>query len=59
MYVWMLFILLNSFFYSDMSPQHEIFSNAIEFFSADQEDVRAAASFAAGGLSQLSLFHTS
>ncbi|KAF8824090.1 hypothetical protein HHX47_DHR9000534 [Lentinula edodes] len=32
----------------DMSPQHDIFTNAIEHFSAEQEDVRSAASFAAG-----------
>lgn len=31
-----------------MSPQHDIFTNAIEHFSAEQEDVRSAASFAAG-----------
>ncbi|KAJ3873718.1 armadillo-type protein [Lentinula edodes] len=34
----------------DMSPQHDIFTNAIEHFSAEQEDVRSAASFAAGNI---------
>ncbi|KAK0197925.1 armadillo-type protein [Armillaria mellea] len=34
----------------DMSPQSEIFSNAIEHFSSDQEDLRAAAAFAAGNI---------
>ncbi|KAJ3996104.1 armadillo-type protein [Lentinula boryana] len=34
----------------DMSPQHDIFSNAIEHFSAEQEDIRSAASFAAGNI---------
>ncbi|KAL0945592.1 hypothetical protein HGRIS_014751 [Hohenbuehelia grisea] len=34
----------------DMSPQHEIFNHAIELFSADQEDVRSAAAFAAGNI---------
>lgn len=33
---------------SDMSPQRDIFNNAIEHFSAEQEDIRSAASFAAG-----------
>ncbi|KAF9074038.1 armadillo-type protein [Rhodocollybia butyracea] len=34
----------------DMSPQHDIFTNAIEHFSAEQEDIRSAASFAAGNI---------
>ncbi|KAK0446544.1 armadillo-type protein [Desarmillaria tabescens] len=34
----------------DMSPQTEIFSHAIELFSSDQEDLRAAAAFAAGNI---------
>jgi cullin-associated NEDD8-dissociated protein 1 len=33
-----------------MSPQQEIFNYAIEHFSAEQEEVRAAASFAAGNI---------
>jgi hypothetical protein len=33
---------------SDMSPQQEVFNNAIELFASDQEDVRTAAAFAAG-----------
>jgi cullin-associated NEDD8-dissociated protein 1 len=31
-----------------MSPQGDIFSNAIEHFAAEQEEMRAAAAFAAG-----------
>jgi hypothetical protein len=31
-----------------MSPQHDIFEVAIEFFASDQEDIRTAAAFAAG-----------
>ena len=31
-----------------MSPQHDIFNCAIDYFSSEQEDIRAAASFAAG-----------
>ncbi|KAJ7596512.1 armadillo-type protein [Mycena floridula] len=34
----------------DMSPQQEIFASAIEFFSSEQDDLRAAASFAAGNI---------
>ncbi|KAF5385600.1 hypothetical protein D9757_006791 [Collybiopsis confluens] len=34
----------------DMSPQQEIFFHAIEHFSAEQEDTRSAASFAAGNI---------
>ncbi|KAF7365527.1 Cullin-associated nedd8-dissociated protein 1 [Mycena venus] len=34
----------------DMSNQQEIFRDAIEHFSAEQEDIRAAASFAAGNI---------
>jgi cullin-associated NEDD8-dissociated protein 1 len=37
-------------FSSDMTPQHEIFTQAIELFSSDSEEVRAAAAFAAGML---------
>jgi cullin-associated NEDD8-dissociated protein 1 len=33
-----------------MSPQPEVFNNAIEHFSAEQEDIRSAASFAAGNI---------
>ncbi len=33
---------------SDMSPQHEIFNYAIDKFTAEQEEVRTAAAFAAG-----------
>ena len=35
-------------FSSDMTPQYEIFTQAIELFSSDSEEVRAAAAFAAG-----------
>ena len=31
-----------------MSPQHDIFSNVIEHFSADEEGIRTAAAFSAG-----------
>jgi cullin-associated NEDD8-dissociated protein 1 len=31
-----------------MSPQSEVFSYVIELFSSEQEEVRAAAAFAAG-----------
>jgi len=34
-----------------MSPQRDIFINAIDYFSSEQEDIRTAAAFAAG------LFH--
>lgn len=34
----------------DMLPQQEIFQSSIEFFSSDQEEIRAAASFAAGNI---------
>ncbi|KAJ7211033.1 armadillo-type protein [Mycena haematopus] len=34
----------------DMSNQQEIFRDAIEHFAAEQEDIRAAASFAAGNI---------
>lgn len=40
--------------HSDMSPQHDIFNFAIERFSAEQEEVRAAAAFATGTCSVLS-----
>lgn len=33
---------------SDMTPQQDIFNNAVDLFSSDAEDVRAAAAFAAG-----------
>ena len=33
---------------SDMSPQHDIFNNVIEHFSASEEGVRTAAAFSAG-----------
>jgi len=44
------FLAITEFHYSDMSPQHDIFTHAIEHFSSDQEDVRAAAAFAAGNI---------
>jgi hypothetical protein len=31
-----------------MSPQQDIFNHAIQHFSAEQEEVRSAAAFAAG-----------
>ncbi|EGN92705.1 hypothetical protein SERLA73DRAFT_98928 [Serpula lacrymans var. lacrymans S7.3] len=34
----------------DMSPQKDIFSNTIEHFAAEQEDIRTAAAFAAGNI---------
>ena|ERR1700733_2705436 len=34
--------------HSDMSLQGDIFSNAIDHFAAEQEEMRAAAAFAAG-----------
>jgi len=34
----------------DMSPQHDIFTAAIELYTSDQEDVRTAAAFAAGNI---------
>ncbi|KAF8878431.1 armadillo-type protein [Infundibulicybe gibba] len=34
----------------DMSPQQEIFTYAIEHFAGDQEELRAAAAFAAGNI---------
>ncbi|KAF9016837.1 ARM repeat-containing protein [Hymenopellis radicata] len=34
----------------DMSPQSEIFTHAIEHFSSEQEDIKAAAAFAAGNI---------
>ena len=34
--------------HSDMSPQQDIFNQAIERFTAEQEEVRTAAAFAAG-----------
>ena len=42
----MLFAILRA--NSDMSPQHEVFNIAIEYFSDDQEEIRTAAAFAAG-----------
>ncbi|KAL6300990.1 TIP120-domain-containing protein [Sparassis latifolia] len=41
----------------DMSPQHEIFNFAIERFTAEQEEIRTAAAFAAGNMSVGSLHH--
>ena len=35
---------------SDMSPQRDIFPNVIEHFSAEQEEIRSAAAFAAGNI---------
>ncbi|TEB18995.1 ARM repeat-containing protein, partial [Coprinellus micaceus] len=34
----------------DMSPQRDIFPNVIEHFSAEQEEIRSAAAFAAGNI---------
>ncbi|KAK7019727.1 hypothetical protein VNI00_017966 [Paramarasmius palmivorus] len=34
----------------DMSPQQDIFNHAIQHFSAEQEEVRSAAAFAAGNI---------
>lgn len=34
--------------HSDMSDQKEVFSNAIEHFESEQEELRIAAAFAAG-----------
>jgi cullin-associated NEDD8-dissociated protein 1 len=31
-----------------MSPQRDIFTNAIDYFGSDQEEIRTAAAFAAG-----------
>jgi hypothetical protein len=36
-----------------MSPQHDIFTNAIEHFAAEQEEIRTAAAFAAGARNHL------
>ena len=36
------------FIFSDMAPQKEIFNLVIEHFNSEQEDMRAAAAFAAG-----------
>jgi cullin-associated NEDD8-dissociated protein 1 len=33
---------------SDMSIQHGVFDNAIDHFSAEEEEIRTAAAFAAG-----------
>jgi len=38
----------SDFLQSDMSNQSEIFNMAIDHFSAEQEEIRAAAAFAAG-----------
>ena len=38
--------------FRDMSPQVDIFQAAIAHFESEQEEVRAAAAFAAGELSQ-------
>ncbi|KAF8651021.1 hypothetical protein AX16_004955 [Volvariella volvacea WC 439] len=35
---------------SDLSIQHDIFPNAIAFFTAEQEELRSAAAFAAGNI---------
>jgi cullin-associated NEDD8-dissociated protein 1 len=39
---------IGSFF--DMSPQPEVFNNAIGFFTAEEEEVRTAAAFCAGNI---------
>ncbi|KAH9850563.1 ARM repeat-containing protein [Lenzites betulinus] len=41
----------------DMSPQHDIFNQAIERFTAEQEEVRTAAAFAAGNMAVGNLHH--
>ncbi|KAI0668620.1 ARM repeat-containing protein [Trametes maxima] len=41
----------------DMSPQHDIFNQAIERFTAEQEEVRTAAAFAAGNIAVGNLHH--
>ncbi|KZT24708.1 TIP120-domain-containing protein [Neolentinus lepideus HHB14362 ss-1] len=41
----------------DMSPQHDIFASAIEYFTADQEEIRTAAAFAAGNIAIGNLHH--
>ncbi|TBU30790.1 TIP120-domain-containing protein [Dichomitus squalens] len=41
----------------DMSPQQEIFNQAIERFAAEQEEVRTAAAFAAGNIAVGNLHH--
>ena len=43
--------------FSDMSPQQEIFNQAIEKFTAEQEEVRTAAAFAAGNIAVGNLHH--
>lgn len=40
-----------------MSPQHDIFTHAIERFTAEQEEVRTAAAFAAGNMAVGNLHH--
>lgn len=42
---------------SDMSPQHEIFNQAIDRFGSEQEEVRTAAAFAAGNIAVGNLHH--
>ena len=42
---------------SDMSPQQEIFNQGIEKFTAEQEEVRTAAAFAAGNIAVGNLHH--
>ncbi|EPQ61385.1 hypothetical protein GLOTRDRAFT_30890 [Gloeophyllum trabeum ATCC 11539] len=41
----------------DMSPQHDIFTSTIDFFTAEQEEVRTAAAFAAGNIAVGNLHH--
>ncbi|THH17136.1 hypothetical protein EW146_g3609 [Bondarzewia mesenterica] len=41
----------------DLSPQQDIFNNAIDHFTAEQEDVRTAAAFAAGNIAVGNLHH--
>ncbi|KAI9065798.1 ARM repeat-containing protein [Trametes sanguinea] len=41
----------------DMSPQHEIFNQAIDRFASEQEEVRTAAAFAAGNIAVGNLHH--
>ena len=42
---------------SDMSPQQDIFNHAIERFTAEEEEVRTAAAFAAGNIAVGNLHH--
>jgi len=43
--------------YIDMSPQHDIFNQAIGRLTAEQEEIRSAAAFAAGNMAVGNLHH--